>query len=419
MRTSVNGDGTCSATARRSRIAASGSASMNADSNLPCRPAGLPASIRLWSTVYGIGATASATGPSARSGATSRAARSRSPNAATMIPTTGRPDQMGRDERRRRRAMQHGAAAEVVVGRLHDRRGRRAAPPSRARTRTRARRRGRSARPRAARTRTRSRSRSSRRRRAAPRTGRDARAAPAWTTSPVAVTTVAPSSESAVRPCRRSSHPEPEPSVRPATPVSEIRPPVTASPCSCVAASSSPHSTPAPTRAVRRTGSTAIRRSGRRSITRPSSTTEKPASEWPPARTANGMSRSSANRSAAATSALEAARAISEGRRSIAPCQTRRAVSYSGWSGVTISPAKVGMTVSVRRLMPRTVPSALHRCNANREIYYRVHRCWICGASPSSAQWPTRARSRPPRSSSPTRSRWSRITSRSSSASSA
>ena len=81
--------------------------------------------------------------------------------------------------------------------------------------------------------------------------------------------------------------------------------------------------------------------------------TEKPASEWPPARTANGIPRSSAKRSAATTSAVEPAMAISAGRRSTAPCQTRRAVSYSGSVGVTIRPAKERIAMSARRLMGR------------------------------------------------------------------
>ena len=45
---------------------------------------------------------------------------------------------------------------------------------------------------------------------------------------------------STARPCLRSSQPEPPPSASPATPVLDTRPPTVASPCSWVAASTSP-----------------------------------------------------------------------------------------------------------------------------------------------------------------------------------
>ena len=63
---------------------------------------------------------------------------------------------------------------------------------------------------------------------------------------------------SQARPHERSSQPEPPPSVSPATPVVETRPPVVASPCSWVAASNAAQVSPAPARAVRASGSTAI-----------------------------------------------------------------------------------------------------------------------------------------------------------------
>ncbi len=69
----------------------------------------------------------------------------------------------------------------------------------------------------------------------------------------------------------RSSQPLPLPSVRPAIPVVEKRPPVTARPCSWVAASNSPQVRPASARAVRVSGSTVIPFIGERSITMPSS----------------------------------------------------------------------------------------------------------------------------------------------------
>ena len=56
-------------------------------------------------------------GPSARSGATSRSARSRSSKAATTMVITGLPDQLGRHERRRRRELEHRVAAQLVGAR--------------------------------------------------------------------------------------------------------------------------------------------------------------------------------------------------------------------------------------------------------------------------------------------------------------
>ena len=58
---------------------------------------------------------------------------------------------------------------------------------------------------------------------------------------PSAVTTSAAMRLSHTNPNLRSSQPLPLPSARPAMPVVETRPPVTARPCSCVAASNSPH----------------------------------------------------------------------------------------------------------------------------------------------------------------------------------
>ena len=67
-------------------------------------------------------------------------------------------------------------------------------------------------------------------------------------TRPSAVTTSAPTRLSEERPARRVSQPRPPPRVRPATPVWLMKPPGTASPCSCVAASSSAHVVPPPQR---------------------------------------------------------------------------------------------------------------------------------------------------------------------------
>ena len=110
-------------------------------------------------------------------------------------------------------------------------------------------------------------------------------------------------------------------------PVWLMMPPVVASPNCCVARSSSPHSTPPAARAVRAAGSTRIAFISERSIITPPSTTAWPATAWPPPRTETGRSRSRAKRTASTTSSAPAQRAISAGRRSIAPFQTRRASS--------------------------------------------------------------------------------------------
>ena len=135
----------------------------------------------------------------------------------------------------------------------------------------------------------------------------------AVTTWPVAVTTRAARRLSAARPILRSSQPLPEPSVKPDTPVLDTRPPVTARPCSCVAASSSPQTTPGCTHAIRRTGSTWIAFSGPRSITMPPSLVAKPGAACAPPRTEISIPCSRACRSAAATSATDSQRAISAG----------------------------------------------------------------------------------------------------------
>ena len=109
--------------------------------------------------------------------------------------------------------------------------------------------------------------------------------------SPAAVTTRAERSESAASPSLRSSQPEPEPSVKPATPTDGIRAPVTASPCAWVAASSSRHVAPPCTRAIRRAGSTETARIGETSIATASSASAKPPTAWPPPRTVTSSPR--------------------------------------------------------------------------------------------------------------------------------
>ena len=116
----------------------------------------------------------------------------------------------------------------------------------------------------------------------------------ARTRSPVAVTISIAWRLSQVSPQRRSSQPEPPPSVRPVTPVVETRPPVVASPNACVRRSNSDQIAPAPQRAIRRCASTVTSAMRRTSITTPPSLRHAPATEWPPARTAIGSSRSRA-----------------------------------------------------------------------------------------------------------------------------
>jgi hypothetical protein len=162
----------------------------------------------------------------------------------------------------------------------------------------------------------------------------------AVTTSPSAVTTRAARSASAARPSLRSSQPEPEPSVKPATPTDGIRAPVTASPCAWVAASSSRHVAPPWTRAQRRAGSTYTARMRVRSITSAPSPTANPPGACPPPRTVTGSSRSRAWRSAEATSCAPAQRAIIAGMWWTAAFWTVRASSKAASPGISTSPAK-------------------------------------------------------------------------------
>src|SRR5450755_2476565 len=89
----------------------------------------------------------------------------------------------------------------------------------------------------------------------------------AWTSRPSAVTTSAARRLSQARPYLRISQPMPPPSVNPATPVEETRPPVVASPCACVSWSTSAQTAPPPTVARRALGSTWTSLIGDRSIT--------------------------------------------------------------------------------------------------------------------------------------------------------
>jgi len=110
-------------------------------------------------------------------------------------------------------------------------------------------------------------------------------------------------------------------------PVWLMIPPVVASPNCWVARSSSLQSSPPAARAVRAAGSTRTAFISDRSIISPPSTTACPATACPPPRTETGRSRSRAKRTASTTSSAPAQRAISAGRRSMAPFQTCRASS--------------------------------------------------------------------------------------------
>src|SRR5215217_3126245 len=157
--------------------------------------------------------------------------------------------------------------------------------------------------------------------------------ADARTRSPSAVISSAASRLSHASPCLRSSQPEPPPIVRPATPVVETRPPVVARPCSCVARSTCAHVAPPPTRAIRATGSTVTSSIPRTSRTRPSSRRDRPATEWPPARTATDRSWSRAKARAAMTSSGAAHRATRRGRVRTMALNSTHASSNSGAPG--------------------------------------------------------------------------------------
>jgi hypothetical protein len=127
------------------------------------------------------------------------------------------------------------------------------------------------------------------------------------------------------------------PSVRPATPVDEIKPPVLASPCSAVAASKSAQVAPGSTTATRRSGSRRTPVMADKSMTSPSQLL-KPPTLCPPARTAGEVPVARAKFTAAAMSETVWHRAIRAGRVVTVPFHTARASSYDGSSGVTNSP---------------------------------------------------------------------------------
>ncbi len=88
-----------------------------------------------------------------------------------------------------------------------------------------------------------------------------------------------------------------------------------------------------------RRGSTLTAFIRRRSITSPSSQSARPATPWPPPRTAISSPASRPKRTAATTSAVEAHCAISAGRRSIIALNSARASSYAASPGSSSVPA--------------------------------------------------------------------------------
>src|SRR5262245_7515525 len=105
-------------------------------------------------------------------------------------------------------------------------------------------------------------------------------------TAPSAVTTSAEMRLSQLRPYLFRSQPIPPPNVRPDTPVCDTIPPGVAREKACVSRSTSAHVAPAWTHAIRRLRSTMTLFICERSITRPSSQIELPATLCPPPRTA-------------------------------------------------------------------------------------------------------------------------------------
>ena len=167
-------------------------------------------------------------------------------------------------------------------------------------------------------------------------------------TSPPAVTSWTPVRLSAARPCVDMSQPRPPPSVYPAIPVLEIAPPVTARPLTAASRFSSAHVTPPCARTVPACASTWMPFMCERSTTRPSSQTQRPATLWPPPRTAISRPLSRPKRTAAATSAVPLHWAMSAGRRSIRPLCTLRAASYPSSDGSSSVPPNCAASACIR-----------------------------------------------------------------------
>ncbi len=120
-------------------------------------------------------------------------------------------------------------------------------------------------------------------------------------------------------PCARASQPMPPPSVRPPRPTSPVSPNGVARPWAAAAVVYSPAVVPPWAVPVRRNGSMSTARIARRSISRPPSVVEWPATLWPPPRTA--MSRPSSRPATTARAISEACRGA--GRWRPGACRTR------------------------------------------------------------------------------------------------
>src|SRR5215469_11412640 len=136
----------------------------------------------------------------------------------------------------------------------------------------------------------------------------------------------------------------PPPSARPATPVEPRKPEGVAMPNATVAWSTSAQVQPASTRTVWFSGLTVVLRRSDRSMTRASSHTARPATLWPPPRTAISIPCSWANRTQVMTSAVSRQRAMAAGYLSIMPLYTARAWSYSGSPGTIRLPRRAAAT---------------------------------------------------------------------------
>ena len=129
----------------------------------------------------------------------------------------------------------------------------------------------------------------------------------AASTRPSAVTISTASRLSIASPCLPCSQPMPPPSVRPPTPVLPTTPPVLARPCTCVSRLYPLQVAPPSARATRSFGSTLTWFISDKSIIRPRSTVARPATLWPPPRTATSRRHSRARFTAPTTSVTERA----------------------------------------------------------------------------------------------------------------
>src|SRR3954454_3351997 len=190
----------------------------------------------------------------------------------------------------------------------------------------------------------------------------------ACTFSPDAVTSVAPTSPSQVRPNWAVRWPMPPPSVSPVTPVEPTTPPGVARPCCWTAASKSSQVAPPPDRAMRVSGSTSTFRIRERSITSPSSTEQWPAGLWPPPRTAISSPFACPKARALATSSASTQRAIAAGLRTISRLKQSRARSYSRSPSTRTSPVSASRSSSTSGAISKPPVEDLDRAAGQRPL---------------------------------------------------